>query len=144
MTNYLLQHLISLEQINLLISCVLMGLIWVVQIVHYPSFLFIDAKNFIAFEKFHTARISYLVVPLMLAELALAFALLVISDFSAKYVSCSACVLLIWTFTFFLSVPCHQKLTEEGKNELVIRKLVTTNWLRTILWSIKVVVLWLL
>ena len=47
----------------------LTGLIWIVQLVHYPGFNFVDANDFVAFEKFHTNKISAIVIPLMFCEL---------------------------------------------------------------------------
>lgn len=48
----------------------------------------------------------------------------------------SASLLLIWASTFFLSVPLHTKLLTEFEPS-VIQKLITTNWPRTILWSLR-------
>lgn len=121
----------------------LTGLIWVIQLVHYPSFRFIDSDNFIAFEKFHTSRISFIVMPLMFTELFSGFYLVFnnISPHLLKYNF--TLVLIIWLSTFFLSVPLHSKLSE-GKNIQVISKLTLTNWPRTILWSTRTIVILLL
>ncbi len=48
----------------------LVGLIWMVQIVHYPLFALIDAANYIAYQEAHMARISWIVGPAMLIEAA--------------------------------------------------------------------------
>lgn len=45
-------------------------------------------------------------------------------------------VLAIWGCTFFLSVPLHAVLGK-GKDAAVIRRLVNTNWPRTVLWTAK-------
>ena len=42
---------------------------------------------------------------------------------------------LIWISTFLLQVPCHHELSKG--NIIVIDKLIKTNWIRTIAWSIK-------
>ena len=66
----------SFSKINLLIahfavSWALFGLIWTVQLVHYPAFRYIQEGQFTAFQHFHMQGITLIVLPLMLAELAL-------------------------------------------------------------------------
>ena len=118
--------------IEVIISTALLVLIWIIQILHYPSFLFVDQTRFSHFEQFHTKRITYIVLPLMIAELGL-----VIFHFRPLVFGI---VSLIWLSTFFLQVPCHEKL-KRGFDEKVIRKLILTNWIRTLLWTIKFLVL---
>ncbi len=50
-------------------------------------------------------------------------------------------VLLLWGFTFFVSVPFHEKLVKNGFDRKCIQKLISTNWPRTFLWTIKAAVL---
>lgn len=57
---------------NLSATLVLVGLIWTIQIVHYPLFLRVGAQEWAQFHAEHSARITLLVGPLMLAEVALA------------------------------------------------------------------------
>ncbi len=45
-------------------------------------------------------------------------------------------VLLIWISTFLLSVPNHAKLAK-GKDDTHINRLINTNWIRTVLWTVK-------
>ncbi len=45
-------------------------------------------------------------------------------------------IILIWFSTFFMQVPLHQKLSK-GKNDILIDKLVFTNWFRTVLWTLR-------
>ena len=120
-----------------LLTAMLSGLIWTVQLAHYPAFKYIDEKEFVAFQSFHMRAISYIVMPLMLMELAGSMALI----FTAKsYFTLSLInfgfVVAIWLATFFLSVPEHNKLMQ-GKNIDTIHRLVNTNWPRTLLWSAK-------
>lgn len=128
---YLLQNLVTF---------ILIGLIWTIQVVHYPAFLDISEDRFIEFEKKHTSRISILVVPLMLLELSAALAFLIVNPEDIKNIGMALIVSAIWLSTFFLSVPCHQKLSK-GKDVSTIHRLVKTNWVRTVLWSIKGILL---
>ena len=45
-------------------------------------------------------------------------------------------VVLIWVSTAALQVPAHKGLTQ-GFAERAHRRLVATNWLRTVLWSVR-------
>jgi hypothetical protein len=42
----------------------------------------------------------------------------------------------IWLATALLSVPCHQQLAL-GYDADLIERLVATNWVRTVLWSLR-------
>lgn len=132
--------------LNLVLSLILTGIIWTIQLVHYPLFNNVGKAHFPAYLKKHQQLISYLVVPLMLAELLCAFLLL----FYAPHISAGirilsfALVLTIWLSTFLLSVPQHQKLLN-GFNNDAYKKLVNTNWVRTIAWTIRsILLLWLM
>lgn len=123
------------------VSLCLLGLIWVVQLVHYPSFRYVEPSAFVDFEKFHSRSISLIVMPLMIGELITAFWLF--STNNIFLVINLVCVVLVWLSTFLLSVPCHHHLSK-GKDSLIIERLIKTNWIRTILWSFKFGVLfWL-
>ena len=46
----------------------------------------------------------------------------------------------IWLSTLFLSVPIHSELGH-GQDQNKIDRLVKTNWPRTILWSLRLIIL---
>ena len=116
----------------------LLALIWVIQLVHYPSFAYVDRNKFEAFHAHHTLSISIVVMPLMLLELAAAAWLSWFQVGSEQLCQwfLLGLVLAIWASTFFLQVPLHQKLSN-GPNEKAIQRLVKSNWIRTVLWSFK-------
>lgn len=124
--------------------CVFMcGLIWLVQIVHYPSFKYISSTEFKDFQKFHMRSISYIVMPIMISELVIAVSLLLKNPSKLLWVNFGL-LLLTWIFTFILSVPVHKELND-GKSIHLIKTLILTNWPRTILWSIRsILVSWIL
>ncbi len=123
---------------NLIVSSMLCCLIWIIQILHYPSFRFVEQKNFTNFEAFHTKSISYIVMPLMLIELAVSVYLAYTSPDNTLILSSMIIVVLIWLSTFIFSVPCHHHLEKEY-NSVVIEKLISTNWPRTIGWTLKLI-----
>lgn len=123
--------------LNLSVTSALMGLIWLVQVVHYPSFRYVSETDFRGFSLFHTTQITWVVAPLMGLELLLALRL----PFEASvnlWTAWGALGLLfvIWLSTAFVQVPLHGKLAA-GKDALTIERLVRTNWLRTLAWSLK-------
>ncbi len=123
---------------NLLISWVLVGLIWVIQLVHYPTFEFISTDHFLAFHQHHTRSITPIVMPLMLGELGLGLYLAQQQKWSIIWLIPFVFVLGIWLSTFLIQVPIHNQLGA-GKDSNLINKLVQTNWIRTSLWTIKTI-----
>ena len=126
--------------LQLLSSYFLTGLIWIVQRVHYPSFHYIEEKKFTDFQEFHSKHITRIVMPVMFIELITAFILILAKDLSTFGFLFFVCnfflVVIIWLSTFFFSVPCHNKLARI-KDSKTVEKLINTNWLRTICWSLK-------
>lgn len=128
------QELIFL--VNTFASFFMTGLIWIVQLVHYPSFQYVGRDNFKAFQFHHVNSIDKIVIPIMVAELATSFGLAWTDGFLSLNAIGFYIVILIWVSTGFFSIPAHTKL-ESAKDDRAIRKLVSTNWFRTILWSLK-------
>jgi hypothetical protein len=128
-------------------SCFLMGLIWIVQVVHYPLMSRVGADRFAEYERLHAAWITPVVGPAMLLEAALAAWLLMqppagIPGWSTKVGL--ALVVLIWGVTFFVSVPCHAQLAA-GFDAAAHDRLVSTNWIRTIACTARAALsLWML
>lgn len=125
-----------IEQSHYIVSFILLGLIWTIQLVHYPSFVYVSSERFIDFEKMHTFKISLVVMPLMIIELITALSMLYLNSMNVPSMAYTAIIVFIWLSTFTFSVPCHKKLYL-GKDIKIIKKLISTNWIRTILWSIK-------
>ena len=117
------------------------GVIWIIQLIHYPSFRFIDFKEFLNFQKFHTTTITFVVGPMMTLEIFSALYLLIINDFSAFWIIQMIVLVAIWLCTTFLSVPLHTLLAQLHISDIerlqVTQILVKTNWPRTLLWSFR-------
>lgn len=125
----------------------LAGLIWTIQIVHYPLFSAVGEESFLAYEQAHTSRITFVVAPLMFAELAAALALLAFRPALvppwALLVGVGL-VAVVWASTFFVQVPLHNQLSRAYDADS-IRLLVVTNWIRTAAWTARGgLVLWML
>jgi hypothetical protein len=115
----------------------MVGLIWFVQAVHYPLFAEVGSEQFVQYERLHQQRTTWVVMPLMLVELASAAALAFWRGSRVSSVWAGIGLLLlgmIWLSTFLVQVPLHAQLAGGFKAE-VHRRLVATNWWRTVLWT---------
>lgn len=118
-------------------TLVLTGLIWTIQIVHYPLMARVGRDVFVAYEAAHVKRIGGLVAPLMAAEAVLATAAIFTRAGTTDPMLLWAGLGLlgvVWLVTALLSVPCHARL-ERGFDERAHARLVNTNWLRTAAWT---------
>jgi hypothetical protein len=113
----------------------MVGLIWFVQIVHYPLFAAVPASASAAYERAHTERTTWVVIVPMLIELGSAvwLAALFGEDRALRYVGVGL-VGLVWASTFFLQVPMHERLSF-GFDPSAHLRLVLTNWIRTTAWT---------
>ena len=135
---------------NLARTLALFGLIWFVQLVHYPLFLRIAPQDFAAWEAEHANRTGWVAAPLMVAELLTALLLLRASlrppqIHTYEAALGAALTIVLWLSTFFVQVPLHNRL-HRGSNPALIRRLIHTNWVRTITWTARaaLVLCWLL
>jgi len=127
--------------INAASTLAMAGLIWLVQLVHYPTFSFIHEPDFVSFAVLHQMRISIVVVPLMLLELITTVLLLrrphpAFTGNLAR--AAAACLVVAWLSTFLWQAPIHQQLLQ-GRSATLITDLIEGNWLRTIAWSARAI-----
>ena len=124
-----------LSFIHLISTAIIVGIIWVIQVVHYPSFYFIERDEYVSFQKFHMDKIAYIVVPVMLIESISGF-ILIYNELNTVLLISMILLFFIWVLTGIFFVPIHQKLTS-GYQEELVEKLVKINWFRTIFWTIR-------
>ncbi|MGD8825352.1 MAG: hypothetical protein PVI24_10250 [Myxococcales bacterium] len=123
------------------------ALIWFVQLVQYPSFGMVGVQFFPAFHRQHSSRITFIVAPLMIAEAVSALALLwrpvTVMSLPEVWVGVGL-VAVIWASTFLFQVSMHGRLSK-GFDEEAWRFLVASNWVRTVAWSLRAVLvtIWL-
>ena len=123
--------------LNLVLAFIAVGLIWTIQLVHYPSMRFIPKERFVEYHNFHSVRISFLAIPLMVTELGTSLILFYQNYNNAIqtiFLINLVIVALIWLSTFLIQVPLHNALSKEKQSEK-LSKLICTNWIRTILWT---------
>jgi len=117
----------------------MVGVIWFVQIVHYPLFASVGRPGFAAYSGSHTRLTGLVVGPPMLVEAATAVALVVWTPSGISvFLLWTGLILVvgIWLSTIFLQAPRHTALGG-GFDPTAHRFLVTSNWLRTVLWTLR-------
>lgn len=123
-----------LEVFRLIFDSGLFILIWMVQLVVYPSFKYYSQENLAIWHPIYTGKITLIVMPLMLGELGIA----IIQSFyypSLYSIATLGMIVLIWGNTFFQAIPLHQKIEDRIQMKASALKLVQINWIRTVLWS---------
>ena len=132
-----------LFMIHLVSTSFMVGVIWIVQLVHYPTFLFIDEQKSNDFQKFHMSRISYIVMPAMTTELFSGIYIYIYPNmaiYSTLFLLALTILIINWVITALVFVKMHNKLLINYKIE-IISLLVKWNWLRTLLWSVRLILL---
>jgi hypothetical protein len=117
----------------------MVGVIWFVQVVHYPLFARVGTPDFSAYSVRHSRLTGLLVGPPMLLEAATAVALVVWTPPGISVSLVWTGLLLvagIWLSTAVLQSPRHTSLSR-GFDPATHQFLVMSNWLRTVLWSLR-------
>jgi len=109
-------------------------LIWMVQLVVYPSFAAFQTENLIEWHSLYMVRITYIVLPLMLGQAFFA----TIQGYRNRTVYTMGSLLLVvllWMLTFTIFVPLHNEIASGDFSSETLNELVSKNWIRTTLWS---------
>lgn len=124
-----------LSILRLIVDFGLCILIWMVQLTVYPAFAYFPKEDLVRWHKKYSIGITIVVAPLMIGQLIIV--LFQIIDQKTAYTIISAIIIgLLWLSTFTMFVPLHKQLGNTSFRESVPKKLVTRNWLRTLLWTI--------
>lgn len=119
---------------RLVLDTAAMVLIWLVQLVIYPAFLHFRNEDFKRWHLIYTRRVTYVVMPVMLGQLAL-YGWLLWTGRTWDVVLNGLLILLVWGVTFFRAVPLHGALDVEEDHLPLATRLLTVNWWRTGIWT---------
>jgi len=133
--------------VHALATGLMAGVIWFVQVVHYPMFARVGRAAFADYEAIHQRRTTWVVLPTMLVELAAAVVLVWLLPVRGAADTLPGVLAwvglgllaLIWLSTFLVQVPCHRGLAG-GFDAATHRRLVLSNWPRTAAWSARLVI----
>ena len=126
--------MITLLLLHAITTWVLCGLIWTIQVVHYPLFEDVGPEHFRGFHGRHMRLITWIVAPLMFLEVGSAGLLLFWGELSWLFLLSLLALAVVWLSTAIYQVPMHDQLVR-GYHAGLIRRLVLTNWWRTLAWT---------
>ena len=130
----------DLLMIHIVSTSIMVGVIWVMQLVHYPSFKYVNETDYIIFQKYHMSNISYIVFPAMFTELITALLIFFSGEKSFFFMLSLICLFLIWVITGVLFTKFHSIL-QKGKDLKMIEKMINANWIRTLLWTLRLIMI---
>jgi hypothetical protein len=125
----------EIEILSLLFDIGLLVLIWMIQLIVYPSFLFYNMDSLVAWHKKYTLRLSIIVIPLMFGQLLFTswqWYHLPTIEMTIRLLL----VVAVWVSTFLQFVPIHTKIAQHKATPKHLEQLVKRNWLRTTLWTL--------
>jgi hypothetical protein len=119
-------------------TLVLVGIIWTVQIVHYPLMALVGEDRFVAYEDAHSPRMAAVVMLPWTVQGVTTLGLLLTRPAGVPIglviaAAIAAAVPVLVTVT--VSVPAHVRLGS-GFDAQAHRRLVRTNWIRTAAWTV--------
>jgi len=127
----------------LVATCYFVGLIWTIQMLSYPLFAKVGRATFADYHAAHSRRITLILgLPLLLVFTS-SLLLLWVRPASVPLWAVLLNGVLgasVWIMTAFIHAPLHSKL---GRNYSLatMQALVSTNWLRTIVWTTQALLL---
>jgi hypothetical protein len=123
-------------------SGMMAGIIWFVQVVHYPLFAAVTGPGAADYARANQARTSLVVLPPMLVEAAAAAWIAIWPPAGIGRGSAVAGLVmvgLVWLSTLAVQMPLHTRLAREGHAAGVVVTLVRSNWPRTLLWTARAI-----
>ena len=133
--SFLSQYTEVLHQFSTMVDVGLVILIWMVQLIVYPSFKFYERENLVKWHNLYTGRIAVIVVPLMFYQLIFGF-YEVFQEVNENSIIRLIIILILWIYTFTSFAPLHQKISINNFDSSQLIKLIKINWIRTILWTL--------
>ena len=113
----------------------LVVLIWIVQLVIYPSFQFYANDDLIRWHGKYTSSITWIVAPLMLGQIV-THGFDTFQNPGPIKIASLVLVLGTWFTTFLIFVPLHNKIDMKIDLPQTIHNLISYNWIRTIMWTL--------
>lgn len=124
-----------LESFRLVFDTGLLVLIWMVQLIAYPSFKFFTGADLFPWHKKYVSRIAAIVIPLMFGQLICA-ALQLYQKQSFYEILSAFLIAAVWVITFMTFVGLHDNVSNRKQVETSVSQLITKNWIRTFLWTL--------
>ncbi len=133
---------VALTIVHLAATWFLVGLIWTIHFVHYPSFASIDEGKYQEFQQRHMGAMGVLVGPPWLTEGLCVLAVFALAPTPGLRIAATIGGLLevaVIAVTIVSAIPAHDRLTN-GFNVDAHRSLMRGDRLRTVAWTGRAVV----
>lgn len=124
-----------LTSIALVLDAGLLILIWLVQLIIYPSFQYFDHQKLQIWHPKYTRLVTFFAFPLMTGQLAL-HGFQAWQTFNLLNGLMLFSIALGWIITFGKEVPYHNKISEGVNIEQNIEQLIAWNWSRVVVWTL--------
>jgi hypothetical protein len=124
---------------TLVIDFGLVVLIWMTQLVVYPSFAYFPEASLLLWHPQYTSAITVIVMPLMLAQVTI-HGLGIVRNFNWLRLTAIILISLAWVNTFLYAVPLHEQIASGINVQATVHSLIAVNWYRTLLWSLVFVI----
>lgn len=115
------------------------GVIWFLQLNHYPLYAKVGCGEFRDYMTTHNRRILLPIVLPSIIALAASLLLLWQRPFGVPIWGVSAIIffnLVILLSTISVQGKAHNALARDGYSESLVQKIIHTNWIRTAAWTI--------
>jgi hypothetical protein len=117
----------------------MMVILWLVQLIIYPSFLHVEKSSLVQWHQRYTKRVSYIIIPTMIGQMGLVIHA-TFMQMNLRNLFALMLIAFCWLLTFTVSVPLHRTIEQGEGDDTILHRLVRTNWPRTILWTLAFVV----
>ncbi len=129
----------TLLVVNIVCTFIMVGVIWLIQIVNYPLFDHIGTESFAKYHNQHVWRVTLVVALPMFFE-AVTASLMLWYPYPhvppVLLIYGMVLIFVIWLSTLFLLVPQHDSLLKEYNDKAYVR-INIFNWIRTIAWTMR-------
>lgn len=123
-----------MEWIRLSVDSGFFVLVWLVQVIIYPSFKYIDSQKLKVWHLLYTRKILYFVGPMLFIQTGV-IALQILFD-PLGFLVDGLLLLGVWINTFLFAVPTHDVLDRGGDPAVTIQKLLRINRWRALGWTV--------
>lgn len=130
----------KIELLRLAIDFGLMVLIWMVQLLIYPSFKYFNSDGLGKWHKIYAGNMTVIVAPMMFAQIYMVYHFWTYyPDMVAPNIIYTIIVALTWITTFIFFIPMHAAIDKDPTDLALLKKLTNYNWMRVVLWTAAVV-----
>lgn len=122
------------------VTLTMVGIMWSIQLLVYPQFRSVPAESFVPYVADHSTRIVRVLLPFAPLEVILALLLFVVRPGQISGTSAligGLLLVVLWIATGFFYAPLHGELQAGGYDDGLVERLILSNWVRTVLWSVR-------